>query len=334
MKTTLFTTGLAACSFFCASLGLLAQPGLAGMDLLDEDLFPPEFFPNLSEVSQEELVLAGLQSLYPKRILSEPPEPDLPEPAEPVVREIGSDGVYIRVVHLPEALSVITANLNRPLVVLDLRFLSADLDSTLALGSLLTRQKELRLALAGDYPVPDEYRKGSAVTLRGEGLRAGNQTTFTLTNHETRGPIEALLAQLKADGEIISVGAPSPGETAAFRPFPGLESYYLISGEIRPSSGDSLLVSGFVPRVEVDVSHDEDAIGYGGLQEDVSLDDLVQARVSKQRYDEARLLRERGASPLPEDEPVEDERDLPQDIILQRALNIVKALQALGKIAG
>lgn len=333
MKKAAFKTGVLACSLsfaFCA--GLFAQPQEAGLSSLDKELFPSEFFPNISDVSEGELLLAGLRSLYPKRILSDLPETKTEEPEPPVVRDLGSNGRYIRVKHLAEALPVIEENLSLPLLVLDFRYLATDVASTLKLASLLTRQESIALSLAGNYPVPNLDPGTAVVRAKGAQLRRPDQTVFTLSNHKTGGPIEALLAQLKAEKEIISVGVRSSGETGAFRPFPGLDSFYLISGEIRPADGSSLLESGFLPQVEVATTPEEDKLGYAGLRDGVSLDDLVDARVEKLRFDETRLLRERAGGPGAEEEKEEEKARLPLDPILQRTLHIVKALQALGRI--
>lgn len=335
MKKVIHTTAVLAGSLLLSlSAGVLrGQPARTGLDLGDASLFPPEFFPSLAEVSEQELLLAGLQSLFPRQIVTQAPDLKLPESAPPVVRDLEGKGVYIRVKDLPSALSAIEENLSRPVVVLDLRFLAADLESTLTLGTYLTRKSTLTLARAGNYPVADQELNGSQLTIEGRRLRRANQTVFTLSNHETRGPLEALLAQLKLDGEIISIGTASAGATAVFEPFPGLDAYYLISGEVRPANKDSLVETGFVPQVKIAVSETDDRIGYDSLREGVSLDDLTQARESKPRIDEARLLRQRSPSPS-RTEPANNEEqvDVPQDPILRGALTIVKALEALGKI--
>lgn len=333
MNTASLTTVFFACLFFLSFPGLLAQSGSASLDLSDEKLFSPEFFPSISETSQREILLAGLKSLYPRRIVTEPFETSPPDPAPPIIREIEPHGVYIRVKHLPESLPVIKEHLSHPLVVLDLRFLTADLESSLTLGAYLTRNDRFQLEIVGDYPAPSEKHDGSTLSIKGEKIRGNNQTVFTLSNHETRGPIEAVLAQLKINDEIISVGAPTPGKTSVFRSFPELEPYYLISGEIRPTDGESLVETGFVPRVDTDVSETDDRLGYESLREGVSLDDLVQTRVAKPRFDESRLLREHSAPPSREEtlDDDDDDANLPEDLILRRALNIVKALEALGK---
>lgn len=337
MKHASITTGLIACSLslLFSTTVLLAQHDGPAIDLDNPDLFPAEFFPSLSTVSETELLLAGLRSRYPERILTEVPAAEVPDPAPPVVRELAGGGTYIRVKHLAEALPVIQEHLSESLLLLDLRFLTTDFDSALDLGALLTRQEALNLAVAGSYPVDSAYLDGDTISVPSKEIRQADQTVFTLTNHETRGPLEAVLAQLKNDDDIISVGISSPGETADFQPFPGFDSYYLIRGEIRPSDKNSLVESGFVPRVQVEADPHADQVAYRSLRESVSLEDLVQTRVDKPRFDEARLLRgDLPGTPAQDDEEESDEPDLPRDTILQRALNIVKALQALGRING
>lgn len=299
-------------------------------DIQDLSLFPPEFFTNLPEISEAELLLAGLKSLFPDRIVTTPPVVELPEEAPPVLREIGANGVYIRVAHLPSALPIIKEQLARPLVVLDLRFLQADLESTLTLGSYLTRSSQMTLSRVGDYPVPPQFLEGSSISIEGMRLRAPSQTVFILSNHETKGSLESLLAQLKSDEEIISVGVSSPGATATFAPFPGIEGYHKINGEIRPGTRASLIGIGFVPRVAISVTPSEDRLGYQSLRPEVSLEDLIQTRESKTRFDEARLLREHSVSPSPDE--ATNRVTLPPDPILRGAFHIVTALEALGKI--
>ncbi len=321
-----------------------ATPSLAAQttaepafEIDDTSLFPPEFFPGLQERSEAELILAGLRSIYPERILEEPPRSELPEPAAPIVRKLGNSGNYVRVLSLPEALPVIEQHLSQDILLLDLRFLSADLDNALQLAALLSRQPQLTLRVAGDYPASGETDADGLLSVESRQLRGPKQAVFILSNHQTRGPLEAVLDQLKHDGDIISIGTASAGQTAVFNQFPNLPSYYLMTGEIRAADGDSIVESGFAPRVEVSVAPNDDLIGYSSLREDVSIEQVVQARVDKTRFDEARLLRERGldTSATPEsdeEDEAKEEEDLPLDLILQRAMNIVKALQALGEI--
>lgn len=324
--------------FGLAAIELCASAEVPQFDIQDRELFPPQFFPDLHERSEAELLLAGLRSLYPKRVLTSPPNGDLPAPVPPLVRTIGANGAYIRVLNLSEALPVIQENLSRQVLILDFRFLATDLDSTITLGSMLTRQPEMRLPVLGEYPARGADISDGALVIEGRQMRRAQPAVFTLSNHETQGPVEALLDQLKHDGEIISVGTPSAGRTAVFRQFPNLPRYYLIHGEIRAADGDSLVEEGFLPRVRVNVSAEEDLIGYSRLRDDVPLEQVVQARVAKQRFDEARLLRERGALPpqevIEEPQPDQDDPQPALDLILQRAINIVRALEALGEISG
>src|SRR5690606_18992151 len=153
------------------------------------------------------------------------------------------------------------------------------------------------------------------ITVDARKLRGPKQAVFILANQQTRGPLEAVLDQLKIDGDIISIGTSSAGQTAVFQQFPNLPSYYLMTGEIGAEDGESLVESGFVPRVEVSVAPNDDLIGYSSLRENVSLEQVVQARVDKTRFDEARLLRERGldssSTPGNEEDNEDEKEDLP-----------------------
>ncbi len=339
MKARTRKTGVAACLILfvlSAGAGVRAQDAAGVSRFLDPALFPAEFFPDLEELSERELLLTGLRTLYPKRILDHPPAEPVVETAPPVVHELEGDGRYIRVKNLQDALPVIREHLQRPLLVLDFRFLQTDLESTIKLGSLLTARARIELRVAGEYAPAAGKTGGSSLMIDGAGLRRPTQAIFTLSNHETSGPIEVLLAELKASGEIVSVGAPSPGKTASFAPFPGVESHYLIAGELRTSDGGSILESGFIPRVKVQVDPRDDELAYNALREGVALKDLVDARVEKTRFDEARLLREQNGGPPEDNENGSgaDKPEVPQDAILTKAMHIVQALQALGKIAG
>lgn len=46
----------------------------AAFDLLDSELFSPELFPDLKELSRNRLVLEGLAELYPGKVLRSLPE--------------------------------------------------------------------------------------------------------------------------------------------------------------------------------------------------------------------------------------------------------------------
>lgn len=317
---------------------LEAQPAEPQFDLHDQKLFPPEFFPGLQEQSDAAVLLAGLRSIYPKRILDHAPRSEMPEPTPPVVRELGKSGTYIRVLNLQEALPIIEEHFDSEVLLLDFRFLAADLESTIDLGAMLSRQSRLEFSLVGDYPSFGYSLEDGVLSVESRSLRSSKPAIFTLSNHLTRGPIEALLDQLKTDGDIISIGTASAGRTAIFHQFPTLPSYYLMTGEIRAQEGNSLVESGFVPQVNVSVTPDNDLIGYSGLRKSVTIDQVIQARVEKLRFDEATLLRERGlessqsSSPATKNDEADEIAEVPLDLILQRAMNIVKALQALGRI--
>ena len=71
--------------FICDAVTVTVEaPAEPSFDLQNNALFPPEFFPGLENRTEAELILAGLRSIYPERILETPPRSQLPEPAAPV----------------------------------------------------------------------------------------------------------------------------------------------------------------------------------------------------------------------------------------------------------
>ncbi len=311
------------------------------VDPRDEALFPEKFFPGVSDLSMDEIVVAGMKSLYPRRLLDALPE-SAARPVDTdethVVRKLDEQTVYLRVLDLEGALPAVREQLRHPVLLLDLRFVRAGLEETLSLGALLTRQSRFALRLSGNYPHSVDTDAEGRVSVSGEGARASGQTVFTLSSHATKGPVEAMLAQLKEDGDVISIGPASAGHTASYRELEGVSQVWVMDGEILPVSGESLVDSGFRPRVSVTVSPEADRRAYAALTEDVPLERLVEGRSGRPRFDEARLVREHngGRNDSPDEEPEEERAErpaVPVDPVLQRALNIISALRALGKIS-
>ena len=166
------------------------------------------------------------------------------------------------------------------------------------------------------------------ILIQTAGLRRPLQPVFVLTNQATAGPIEALLAELKDKGQIISIGTRTAGRTGKFRHVETTPPLYILSGEWRPASGESLLNNGFTPSVLMNVPVDEDRKAYQAWTRGVSLRSLVAADPTDNDRDPSADLHQLLTNEIPE-APAETT----VDPILQRAYFIVTALRSMGKIA-
>lgn len=316
-------------SLFVWTLGILPA---GAVDVRDQEVFSPELFPELEELSETEIVLRGLHALFPERVFpGDPEQENSTDPKEPLVRSISDEVVYLRAYHLKEAVSVIRENLERPVMILDLRYIHSDLESTVKLAGILSRRPRLHFYAAGDYPLPDSA-DNRQIQIEGERLRDRDHTLITLSNWETSGPVEVLLEQLRRDADIISIGTQSAGRTASFRPIPDFPDWQILSGELRPDPEVSLVDNGFVPRVNVEVEPEYDRVAYRRLTEENEINDVIQTELTRDR--EARQRQGQLPSPVLNNDETESGQPPPPDLVLQRAVNIVKALQALGQIPG
>ena len=138
--------------------GLCADEASVTPLLRDRGIFPVELFPGVEELDESELLLEALQDHFPDRILDEPPARPLESQGEPSGRD-GDAGVsYIRVGNLGEALTPIKRGLDQPVALIDLRFVHANLDDSVALGALLAGPDELAFDfdLTSDDPLDRE----------------------------------------------------------------------------------------------------------------------------------------------------------------------------------
>ena len=297
----------------------------------DREVFLPEFFPEMETLSADDIFIEGLKNRFPNRIHREMPELE-PGPAESPRIETLMEGVnYVRVYDLGRALSALEDLVAASTLVVDLRHVQAGRDDTLALGALLALNETVELSLSESAAGNEANAEAQHLPIQPAGLRRPLQPVFVLTNRETAGPVETLLAELKDKGQIISIGTPTAGKTGSFRRVLEEPPLYVLSSELRPSSGDSLLETGFVPAVRMTVSPDQDRKAYEAMEEGKSILALVGADGDNDEPPpepgELRELLDREESREP------DENSEPVDTILQRAYFIATALKSMGKIA-
>ncbi len=293
----------------------------------DATVFSPRFFPETEDLSIEDIFVAGLEAHFPHRISREEPGVS-PGPEEPPRIESLLPGVtYLRVRHLEAALPAIREAITGNSLVLDLRFVEAEHEPVLELGAVLAINETVKISIS-EKGAGNESSGDQEILIETAGLRRPLQPVFVLTNQATAGPIEALLAELKNKGQIISIGTRTAGRTGRFRHVDTTPSLYVLSGEWRPASGESLLNNGFTPSVLMNVPAEEDRRAYQAWRGGVSLRSLVAADPANNDRDPSVDLHQLLTNDIPE-----APADMTVDPILQRAFFIVTALRSMGKIA-
>jgi hypothetical protein len=288
---------------------LAAAPAAASPPALD-----PAFFPPGQSEAAEHLQLLGLAQVFPGRVLFEEPVPAAdPVREEPVrVEDLRRKIRYLRVYRLEGALPTLVDNTGHAALILDLRYL----DSTGAGAGLA--------ALSGESEIPRSLRLVGEVP---EGLRTSLQASapegagrehpvVVLCNRRTAGPFEAVLHALQERGRIIGVGEATAGRTGFYRRHAGDPPVWIQCGEIRPPDGASLVGRGFVPRISVETTAEENYAGYFAYESGMALDWLL-------RHSDALSSGEDGEG---EEEPGG------ADPVLQRGVDIIAALQVLGRL--
>lgn len=296
----------------------------------DESVFSAEFFPEAEQTGFDDIFLAGLETLFPRRVARERPDVSPGPPRVPRVESFIPGVRYVRVYHLGEALETIRNELANNALVLDLRNVPAGPEETLDLGNILAVNDKVKLALFEHTADGDADRPQRELMIEPVGIRRSLQPAFILTNGETAGPLEALLAELKNNGQIISIGLPGAGLTGEFRRAHDDPSLYVLSGEWRPASGESLLDGGFTPSVQLNVTAADDQRAYEAMENGRSLLSLVAADPepagdAESPMDALDSLDLENAEPGVNNGPI--------DPILQRAYFIATALRSMGKIA-
>ncbi len=283
---------------------------------LTERLAPP-FFPELDRKSAEDVYLAGLAALYPGRLVTELPAEPVPSGRAPLVEDLPRNIRYLRVYDLAAATPELTKNLGQAALIVDLRFVGSTPAAAAAFSRALADGRDDGLVeLLGTYP------SDTHDSVRGERVQR-TSPVFVLVNAKTSGPVEAWLAGLQARGAALLVGTRTAGETGAYERLSPTSPYYVITGEIRPRGGPSLLARGATPDFRVEVSPPEDYRAYFAHETGLALESLLRVGLPK-----------KNGAPTPDDKnhrPPKDETPT-ADPVLQRAVDLVVALQVLGKL--
>jgi hypothetical protein len=315
----------------------LEQPGAL---LQDPNLFPSELFPGLDELDESELLLGSLKQHYPGRVLDQSP-PEFQEQAGDPIVQLGTGGVtYIRVLNLSAALPAIEESLSGSIALIDFRYVSASVEPSLNLGSTLVGPGNLKLEIIGDYGVESGIGSTDLLTIRSNDSATGPAVVIVLTNGMTSGPLEPVLSELQAAHRIIGIGMRTAGRTATYQSIPGYPDWYTISGEIRSGADGSLVDSGFTPAILVEATAEEDLAGYEGFDPNRRLSATLEQAMEKERFDEARLLREfsQSAEPFDPTPDGETESENPDEVptatdpVFRHAFFVIEGMRALGHL--
>ncbi len=186
-------------------------------------------------------------------------------------------------------------------------------DLPLAMPALEEHAGKTRLVLDLRY---QQSQEPEAFTALIENTRP-KHPLIVLVNHRTAGKLEVALENLQSEGKILAVGVPTAGETGSYRPVPGLDGFYVIDTQHLSHTGKSLLGTGFTPRIVVDTAPEEDYLGYQLVERGTPVEQVLQIEYEAE-------VTEDGEEPEDDTEPA--------DPILQRALDVIVALQVLGKL--
>jgi hypothetical protein len=308
---------------------------LSELNLEDEFLFPPTFFPGIETLPDHRMVLEGLAALYPGKILKNLPSESGQKVQMPKIHNIPRGITYARVYHLNGDLSVLTKHIDDPALIIDLRFVDSELDDSLAFGRMLGLRSQVRLETRGRYRNPPLLPSELVMEPPSEATHR-EAPILILTNRGTTGPLEAVLDAIQAQNEIITIGESTGGQTGRYHKIEVDPPYYVIAGEIRAAGGRSLVHHGFRPEIEVPVEPARDYRAYYALERGIHMQRLISFDLDES--DSALNTAPAASANLdaPED-PLNGQAKSSSstalaDPILQRAVNIIVALQVLRSV--
>ncbi|WOO39897.1 S41 family peptidase [Rubellicoccus peritrichatus] len=304
----------------------LLLPGLVFGFELSEDLkpgngtlFPKEFFPDLSKQAPERIFLEGMVKLYPGRVLDKAPESNgSKQTNDGFTEELPRGITYVRAYGFESARNLLTESLDVPALIWDFRYVVGDYENAISMLELLsdTKAPDDLLQTEGEYVVP---RKSGSITKE---TQSREYPVIILVNHRTRGAIEAALDELQRSGHAMLVGTRTAGATGSYEPIPNSDGFWVIKGSVKARDGSSLLGVGLEPDVPVTVTPAEDFTGYQLIENGSSAQAILRSELPTLDPDAI------------DEEDAEDNGNglKPVDHIMQRAVDIIIALQVLGKL--
>ena len=265
-------------------------------------------FPSLNDYSAETIRLHGLASLFPGRVLFEDPELNTTTESRFATRvEDLPHGIkYIRLYRLNEAETVLNEYKNHPALIIDFRFLKSTSAAVNTLSPFAPANCLDTLTTFGS--TPDNLIETDVAT-----TAQRDTPVITLCNRETAGPFEAVLHRLQQTGAIIAIGEPTAGNTGFYKK--SAHETWMLNGELRPDNDTSLVAIGFVPRIQLEISTEENYLSYHLYEAGTSITKLLrQSLPSEAEYHQTTS---------------EDKVWQEPDRILQRGVDIIDALHIL-----
>jgi len=298
----------------------------------------PALFPGADTRDPVEIQLAGLAQLYPGHILLKPQQ-DLKVgslgrlPYEVTLRRGNSDVTYLRIYDLKVSKAKLVESLNNPVVIIDLRYVFADVTDSKDFADALAKAGLASESVhnAGNFANPTDLPAPSApdkvVPL-----------VLVIVNGETAGPLEAWLAAFQSKQSILAVGMPTAGQPGEYKQATDHDGFYILQGELQPESG-SIAGTGLKPAFPVAVTPEQDYLAYQRFENNPS--------------DASAMLRHEKTSSAVAPAPVQSSAtaaanstttsqsqstqtatttDEPGDPVLQHAMDVIAALQVLNRV--
>jgi hypothetical protein len=232
---------------------------------------------------------------------------------------------YLRVYGLGVALPQIGKLLHdKPALILDLRFMWADAKDAEAFADVLA---QAGLESSPVHGAGDGMPEPGKLPSRDANDTSPMPVVLALVNGLTAGPVEAWLAAFQEKDSILLVGTPTAGQSADYKPLPDHPGYFIIDGELQPASG-SLVGKGVAPRFLVNVTPQQSYDAYFFVERGGDIKTLLRHDTNTPSPAPAKPASTVAPTPLPQSVPVEEI----SDPVLQRAVDVVAALQVLGRL--
>ncbi len=306
---------------------------------------PPDvnstLFPGVDTRDPAEIELAGLAALYPGGVLHQPPQKlqdanlgRLPKSVELPRNALNINYVRVYDLHvskkqLEDALAANT------MLIIDFRYVYAEAADAEDFADDLAKAGLASVPLRGvgtihnpaDLPMPANPDRPPPLVL-------------VLVNGQTAGTLEAWLEAFQEKESVLAVGTPTAGQPGTYHTAPGHTDYYILDGELEPDqeiSPDSVSVlgTGLKPRFAVEVTPEQNKRAYALVEN--GTDVLAMLRRDHVTAAAAALapaptnstsIPATQAAPATSATTTEDVGDP----VLQRAVDVVAALQVLGRV--
>jgi hypothetical protein len=293
----------------------------------------PALFPDAAARPPSEIELAGLSVLYPGRVLREAPlTGDVGnEGRAPQVWELGRGDqphwvTLVRIYDLGTAGPKLGELLTRANVILDLRYVSGNATDAESFAGILSKAglASVPMQAAGALTAPADLPHGTVA----EAHPLTAPPILVLTNGKTAGPIEAWLAAFQAKESLLAVGTPTAGQPGVYKAADATSPYYVLAGELQPGAR-SIAGTGLQPRFPVEVMPEQNFRAYTDVEHGTEPATLLRRDTLTTQ---AQIAPPGNAAPTANVANSQSAKEESGDPVLQRAVDIVAALQLLGRM--